>query len=83
MDKTLQPLSTSTQVEQPYIPTVGERHVMNVLAQGELYSAADLSTITGYCDPRSIIRNLRGAGVGILDRWTVGSAFAGRHKLYF
>lgn len=48
---------------------------------GQQFSVIDLTKILNTADPRSHIRYLRKAGIGIADYW-VNSAFT-RHKMYF
>lgn len=60
-----------------------QRKIYDLLAGGAKLSVADISTVTRYCDPRSIIRNMRKKGVKISDEWRQGFKGIKRHKVYF
>lgn len=60
-----------------------QRRIYSILAGGGKYSAADLSVLTHYSDPRGHIRDLRNKGIAILDEWRDNSHKDERHKVYY
>lgn len=60
-----------------------QRRLLQVLARGGKYSAADLVMYTHFSDPRSHIKRLRDKGVNILDEWRKCADGIGQYKVYF
>lgn len=58
------------------------RSRIRALLEEKPRSAAELTIITGYCDPRSYIRYLRRHGINVTDEWRTG-ADGSRYKAYF
>ncbi len=56
--------------ENKDIPKLSNRqkNVLNLLRSGK-HSAADISIILGYSDPRSYVRELRRRGIIVCDEW--------------
>lgn len=59
-----------------------EQRVYNCLIMGKKLCVADISKITGACDPRRHIARLRARGVNVLDEWQK-SGYGVRYKRYF
>lgn len=60
-----------------------QKTVFSILSSGGKYSAADITVITHFSDPRSIIRDLRNKGLSILDEWRENAEKDGRFKVYY
>ena len=60
-----------------------QRRVLEILMRGGKYSAADITVITHFSDPRGYIRDLRHKGYSISDEWRDNAEMDGRHKVYF
>ena len=60
-----------------------QRKVFNILKRGGKFSVADISIITHFSDPRSIIRCLRKKGIAVHDEWRENAEEDGRFKVYF
>lgn len=63
--------------------TAKQRKVYSILSNGRKHSAADISILTHFSDPRAIIRDLRVKGLQILDEWRVNAEKDGRYKVYY
>lgn len=60
-----------------------QRAVYDLLRRAHL-SAADISRLLGYSDPRGHIRCLRKKGINVVDEWRTGKPGDGvRYKVYF
>lgn len=60
-----------------------QRNIYSILSNGNKHSVADLSILTHYSDPRSLIKTLRDKGINILDEWKENAEKDGRYKVYF
>lgn len=60
--------------------TARQEKIRMLLASGKR-TVADLTRATGFCDPRSYIRDLRESGVNVVDEWIVRDGV--RYKRYW
>lgn len=57
--------------------------IAKLLRSGGKYSAADITILTHFSDPRSHIARMRDKGVKILDDWRDNANKDGRYKVYW
>lgn len=59
-----------------------QHRVFNFLMKGGKFSAADITAALHLSDPRSVIRDLRCAGIDVRDEWRP-SVYGSRYKVYW
>lgn len=63
------------------IPMTARQEKIRMLLASGKRTVSDLTFATGFCDPRSYIRDLRKKGVNVMDEWVISNGV--RFKRYW